>query len=196
MGIFDVFISGAQNAGIFSMYLPFILTFALIYGLLNKSGVLGGGRPAKALNAIIGFSIAFYVIAFTSAGVTIATFFSSFLTQATALIVTVIALVLVMTVLMPLHGDAPFKVGGYVGVIIVLILLWSFSTSGGTTIFGIGIPAGALGLGLSNQDIVIIIFILITVGILFALTRETAEEKERRETERAVAITKARRGQE
>lgn len=199
MGIFDAFISGSQNAGIFSIYLPFILTFALIYGLLNKSKILGGGRPAKALNAIIGFSVAFYVIAFTAAGVTIATFFSTFFTQTTSLIVTVIALVLVLTAMSPLWGGdvgkPVAKVGGYAGLIVVAILLWSFSSSGGATIFGIALP-GISGLGLSSQDIIILIFIAVTVGIIFALTRETADEKEHRKTEREIQIAKAQRGQQ
>jgi hypothetical protein len=200
MALFDVFISASQQAGIFSMYLPFILTFALIYGLLNKSGILGGGRPAKALNAIIGFSVAFYVIAFTSAGTTIATFFSTFFTQTTALIVTTIALVLVLTVLAPIwggkEGGIKFRGGGYVPLIIVAILLWSFSSSGGTTIFGISVPGGAgVGFGLSNQDIVIIVFIIITIGIIFAITTgESAEEKQGRIAAEAAGREAARRG--
>jgi uncharacterized membrane protein len=202
MGIFDTFISSSQNAGIFSMYLPFILTFALIYGLLNKSKILGEGRPAKALNAIIGFSIAFYVIAFTSAGITIATFFSSFFTQTTALIVTVISMVLVLTAMAPLWGgdvgkSPVLKMGSYVGLIVVAIMLWSFSSSGGTTIFGIGIPGGAagLGFGLSNQDIVIIAFIVVTIGIIYLVTREE-ESEETREAKKAVAEHKQRQRQQ
>ncbi|TAL48437.1 hypothetical protein EPN87_00585 [archaeon] len=172
MGIFDAFISGSQQAGVFSMYLPFILTFALIYGLLNKSKILGDGKPARVLNAIIGFSVAFYVIAFTSAGVTIATFFSSFLTQTTALIVTVISLVLVLTAIGPIWGEEGIKAtkyGGYVALIVVAILLWSFSSSGGSTIFGISLPIS--GLGLSSQDIVILVFIGVTIGIIYFVTK-------------------------
>lgn len=180
MALFDVFISASQQAGIFSMYLPFILTFAIIYGLLHKSQILGKGKPANALNAIIGFSVAFYVIAFTSAGVTIATFFSTFFTQTTALIVTVIALVLIVVAMEPLWplneklGGRFLSLGKFVPIIVIAILLWSFSSSGGTTIFGITIPGAAGGgiFGLSSQDVIILVFILVTVGIIYFVTSE------------------------
>ena len=59
MGIFDQLIAASQQAGIFAFYLPFLITFALMYGLLARIGLLGqASRMTHGLNALIAFSIA------------------------------------------------------------------------------------------------------------------------------------------
>ena len=44
-----------NNAGVFSYALPFLLVFALIYGILNKSGIMGS--DAKGVNVIIALAL-------------------------------------------------------------------------------------------------------------------------------------------
>ncbi len=192
MGIFDIFLTTAQNSGLYALYLPFILVFAVIYGLLNKSKIFGTGAGVRGINAIIAFAIAFYVIGYSSLGVTIATFFSNFFTQTTALIVTVIGIMLVLYVMQTIwprekkaridprtgeiigyeEGAPRLKIGWYIPVIVVLIFLWQFASSGGSTIFGFTLPSYIIpsGIGVSSQDVIIIILILVTIGVIFAVT--------------------------
>lgn len=59
-----------QKFGLFDVVLPFLLVFALVFALLEKSKILGveadGKTPKKNLNAIIAFVSALLVVAVTS----------------------------------------------------------------------------------------------------------------------------------
>lgn len=176
MGIFDQLIASAQSAGIFAFYLPFLIIFALMYGLLSRIGIFGpSGRMTNGLNAIIAFSIALFVIGFTPAGVTVSEFFGKFFSQATMTIVTVIVgvvvLVLVGTTLGPgewtkegAYLRPGFIFGKWAALVIALVVLGVFINSGGLQALGVGpsiIP------GLSGQDMMILAFIIITVFLIY-----------------------------
>ncbi len=46
-----------NQSGVFSYMLPFLLVFALIYGILNKSQILGDAEKAKGVNVIIALAL-------------------------------------------------------------------------------------------------------------------------------------------
>ena len=54
-----------RDFGLFDIILPFLLIFALIFAILEKTRVLGeeGGKPKKNLNAIVAFVIGLLSIA-------------------------------------------------------------------------------------------------------------------------------------
>ena len=107
MGIFDSLIGVASQAGIFAFYLPFLITFALLYGLLSRVGIFGpASKMTNALNAIIAFSIALFVIGFTPAGVTISQFFGAFFSQTTIILVTFIVGIIILVLLGQTLGPA------------------------------------------------------------------------------------------
>ena len=193
MGIFDTIISAAKEGGVLAFYLPFLIAFALIYGLLNRAQIFGDAskdRKVNAINAIIAFGIAFYVISFTSVGVTVTNFFGTFFSQSTMLLVTVVVVTLIVSVLSGIwpggkwtlteKGEKVYLegkpgVGKLIFVIAALGLLAVFFNSGGGTILGVGGTSPALGT-LSAQDMLIIAFIVITVLLIYWVTK--GEKKE------------------
>ena len=76
--MFENLIEIAQNYGIFNFLLPFLLTFSIFYGILRKSKIFGSDEKAERINAVIAFVAAFYILIFTPAGTTLASFFANF----------------------------------------------------------------------------------------------------------------------
>lgn len=182
MGIFDPLISAAQNAGIFAFYLPFLIIFALLYGLLSRARIFGDpGRMPNALNAIIAFSVALFVIGFTPAGVSVSKFLGTFFSQTTIVLVTfvvgIIVLILLGETIGPViygfdkqgnkvpSGQRGFEIGKYGAIILGLVVLGVFINSGGLQTLGLG-GSGTVIPGISMQDIVILAFIIITVFLI------------------------------
>jgi len=187
MGVFDPLISAAQNAGIFAFYLPFLITFALLYGLLSRAKIFGEpGRMPNALNAIIAFSVALFVIGFTPAGVSVSKFFGTFFNQTTIVLVTFVVGIIVLTLLgetlgPPIYsttkeghkvpsGSRGFDIGKYGAIILGLVVLGVFINSGGLQALGLG-GSSAVIPGVSMQDIVILAFILITVFLIYWVSK-------------------------
>ncbi len=182
MGIFDPLISAAQQAGIFAFYLPFLITFALLYGLLSRARIFGEpGRMPNALNAIIAFSVALFVIGFTPAGVSVSKFFGTFFTQTTIVLVTFVVGIIVLILLGETIGPVlyaidkqgnkvpterrGFEIGKYGAIILGLVVLGVFINSGGLQALGLGGSAAVIP-GVSMQDIVILAFIILTVLLI------------------------------
>lgn len=184
MGVFDQLILSAKSAGIFAFYLPFLIVFALLYGLLTRIALFGKeNRMTNALNAIISFSIALFVIGFTPAGISVSQFFGNFFSQATIAIVTIIIGIVVLVVLGETLGPYArirtqegerlgprgFEFGKYVGLIIVLVIVGVFINSGGLQAIGLGNATSGIA-GLSGQDMAILLFIVITGLLVYWVT--------------------------
>ncbi len=56
-----------KSFGIFDVVLPFLLVFTVIFGVLEKTKIFGkeGDSSRKNINAMVAFSIAFFVVAAT-----------------------------------------------------------------------------------------------------------------------------------
>jgi len=182
VGIADFF-ALAQQAGIFHFYLPFVLVFAIFYGLLTKSGIFGKDSMAKRLNAIIALVAALYVVGFTPVGVQLISFadyLATLFTDAAVIIVTLLVFIMILYMLVP--GKQLGDLTGWLrvlGLVAVLIVLAIFFNAGGGQIFGfIGNIGGGLGIsGISGQDIALIVLILITVGVIYWLVSEKSSSK-------------------
>ena len=175
VGIADFF-ALAQQAGIFHFYLPFVLVFAIFYGLLTKSKVFGDPKQDKTavrLNAIISLVAALYVIGFTPVGVQLISFadyLATLFTDAAVVIVTLLVFLMILWMLIPIKTAELSKWWYILVVIAALIALALFFNAGGSAIFGFVGNIGG-GIGLSGQDIAIIVLIVITVLVIYWLTR-------------------------
>jgi hypothetical protein len=186
---FEDFFALAQQAGVFHFYLPFVLVFAIFYGLLTKSGVFSRGQEkdntAKRLNAVISLIAALYVVGFTPVGVQLISFadyIGTLFTDAAVVIVTLFVFLMVFMVLSPTLGWRDFSGWGKMMILVaILIALAIFFNAGGGGIFGFAGNLGAgLGISLSGQDIAIIVLILVTVGVIYWMTSEKKEPEGKR----------------
>jgi hypothetical protein len=166
----------AKDIGFFEFYLPFVLTFAIFYGLLEKMGLFG--PKSRNINLIISLVVSLYIIAFTPVGITFAQFLASFFNNVALIILTLIAFGMIIFVLFPVLGGGKPDFAKHLKWLLpigALLALGAFISSGGLAIFpgiDLQLPGGGFGLGLSTQDLVIIGIIILTVLVIYWLTRE------------------------
>ena len=89
MAVFENIISVLTEFGFFAVLLPWLLIFAIFYGILLKSGVLGDN---KQVNALVAFAVAFFVVATTP----VVTALNNLIPAASYLIVAVLLMLLLM----------------------------------------------------------------------------------------------------
>ncbi len=167
--VFEAVLELLANFGFFRVVLPFLLIFALVYGVILKTKLLGEEKVAKGIASIIALSMAFFVIAYTPVVDALATI----IPQASFLLVIVLMLLMVVALAFPTAFDAftgkPSWVLGIIGIIFVVIFL-------GITGYAVGdkIPAlfsfskflmGAIPLELTPETINLLIGFGIIIGI-------------------------------
>jgi len=185
-------IAAWKSYGIFEFYLPFVLMFAIFYGLLSKSKIFGDQskeRRVGSINVIISIVAALFVMVYTPVGVSLTVFFATFFTQTMVILVTVLAFALILYMILPSGAledmfKDPKKYAKYFIPIAAIVALILFLSAGGLSIFGIDLSGGetgggfgGFGLGLSSQDIVIIVLIISFILVIWFITRGESEEK-------------------
>lgn len=87
-----------ERIGFFSFFIPFLIVFALFYGLLSKSQVFGApdDKVAKGANFILSISAAFIIVANTPLGVTMQVFFNRFFGLSSAILLVLILSILIV----------------------------------------------------------------------------------------------------
>ncbi|MCD6371230.1 MAG: hypothetical protein J7L39_00740 [Candidatus Aenigmarchaeota archaeon] len=175
-------IQAAESMGIFDYYLPFALTFAIFYGLLERIKIFGKGTTARRVNLIVSVVVAFFVMAYTPFGITLKTFFSSFFAGTTVILTAGISLALISGVLIYAGGADISGIGKGNRVLFSIVLISSilvianYITSGGLFIFPkIGIPGFPGMPGVGDIDIITIAVILITLGMVWWVVSEPKE---------------------
>jgi len=176
----------AKEYGIFEFYLPFVILFSLMYGLLSKSKIFGDPKEVKkaaSLNAIISLAAAFYVMAYSPLGVTLTEFFANFFTQTAVILVTLLAFLMIIGLLVPISGREPgeiFKgVAKYVVIFGALIGIGMFISSGGLNIFP-GLEESTLpGISASSEDLFIIILLVLTAIVVWWVSKGEGKSEEK-----------------
>lgn len=176
MTAFEQFFSIAENYGVFSFYLPFLLVLTIFYGLLQKVKIFGEG--GSRLNLVISLVASLYVIIYSPAAGTIAGFFSKFFAESSLIMITLLVGAMIFAVLTgPLFDAEGWKEFSkkwvWLAVFLVVIgLAGIFLSSGGVELFGqIGMP-----LSISIEQWVVIILILATVLVIWLMTSEGKEK--------------------
>jgi len=143
---FTSLVSNLNNIGFFDFILPFIFTFAVLWGLLAKTKVLGDNQR---VNGVVSMVVAFFIIGF--GGPALGAFFTTLFGYAVIILATILVIMLFLgmggydlgKVLDP-------KVGGIILVGIAIILFF--------------IAAGALGVRVGS-GVFEIIFVLIVLAV-------------------------------
>jgi hypothetical protein len=171
--VFETLLSGTSGQVVFEFYLPFLLTFTLFYGLMER--VKPFGESQRRLHIIISLIAAFYILIFSPFAGQISSFFANFFAETSLVIVTLLVGMMIVALLtgMGFKQDDWNKVwkrafGGIVmlGFIVAAAI---FVSSGGLTLLGNGTTLG--GLTLSSDDLIIIGLVVITVAALWFMGR-------------------------
>jgi len=172
-------VSILQEQGVFEIYLPFLLTFAIFYGTMRKMKIFGEGATANKLVAFISGIAAAYVMIFSPAAGPISQFFANFFTQASVGMI----VILVFMMLVGLFISAPFlnlqeginieKLGPIAVLAGFLIVLGMFVSSGGVELFAKIMPPGV---NINSEDVALFILVIITVLVIGFLVRGSEEE--------------------
>jgi hypothetical protein len=151
-------VANLQTVGIFQFFLPFIILFAILYGLLTKMKIFGDPKEDKGvnrINTIIAFACSAFIMITPASGLAIismtdflANIFAGTLIYAVTIIAFMVVLFMVAT---PLNkGQAPdfgktAMIGGVVAVVLTAVLFFS---SGGASVFpGLNLGGGGGGFG-------------------------------------------------
>lgn len=171
-----------KSYGVFEFFLPFVLMFAIFYGLLSKSKIFGDEdkeRRVKNINVIISFVAAMFVMV-SPVGVSMTTFFGTFFTQTMVVLALLLCFTMIMFMIVPANVSQdllknPAQYLKYLVPLAAIATLAIFFGSGTPEIFGIKL--GGVGgislpsLNLSTEDVVTLAMILVFVLIVAYMTR-------------------------
>ncbi|MBU5537473.1 MAG: hypothetical protein QW818_01525 [Candidatus Aenigmatarchaeota archaeon] len=182
-------ISTLKEIGVFQFYLPFLLTFSILYALFLKAKVFGEN---KGLVTIIALAASAFIMIYTPVGITFSQFLTNFVGNTVVVIFTIV-MVLLFANLLTEGGIDISKIFGeknkpnigtiaIAGLLLLLVVFGVFIASGGSTIFP-GIKLGAKPLfeaigGVSTTTLAIIVLIFGTALIvwLFAKGQPAAQK--------------------
>ena len=197
-------VAAGKEFGVFEFYLPFVIMFAIFWGLLTKVKLFGDpikNRTARGINLIISLGASLYIMANTTMGVSFAVFLSGLFGGTFMVILTIIAFVTVLYVTYAVSiGKDPFRVSGdddknrwkylagFTVLAAILFALGVYISSSGTAIFpgfvlpGFEVPSiptiALPSIGLSSSDLAIILLVAFTGLIIFYVTWGGKEKRQ------------------
>ena len=164
MGLFETMVQNMQRMEFFQYLFPFLLAFALLYGLMQY--VFGekklGGQRVHALIAIV---LAFFVMLYSSYNTWLYTFLTGasgiWLAFATIVLLLVLVLALAGVNVHDLLGDEKNKWIKYLVVLIIIyIALMAILGQG-------GLFSSYLPYWLTGSDLWTVVFVVIIIAIVF-----------------------------
>ena len=178
-------IKALQTQGVFEIYLPFLLTFALFYGLLRKIGlfkVVSGqsqsgqdDSTANKISAVVAFVAAMYITIFSPAAIPISRFFATFFTQSSIAIVVLMVTIMFLAMFfsLPFLGDQKYNfvedIIHWLVIAALLIVVGMFVSSGGVQLFTNMLPPGVK---ISGEDLALVVLVVLTIIIIGSMLSE------------------------
>lgn len=150
---FEILVTNLNQLGFFGFLLPWIFTFAVMFGLLLKSKVLGDN---KRIAGVVSVVIAFFVVGFGGPGI------ASFFVGLFGLASIVLAGILVIALFLAISGTDISKIADNKAIVYAIV--------------GIGIvvfftAAGSFGIRISDSTIAIIFMLLVLVVAIAFITK-------------------------
>ncbi len=113
-----------EQAGVFSYVLPFLLIFALVFGILSKINIFGGknGNEGKGINIVIALAVGFLALQFN--------FVSIFFSEIFPRLGIGLSIVLVVLILLGLFINPKNKgwMGGMTAIALLIAVVVVFSS--------------------------------------------------------------------
>jgi len=178
----EVFGQTLASLGFFDVLLPFLLFFALTFGLLQQTPILKDVKEKRQINAIIAASIAFFIVNFTPGGATLGALFTALFGQGAIVLAGILLAVLFLTIVPGIRGEVSpsSKWGKAVIALLVLIAVLVFFASGVGAAIGLtfGLSFGTPGGFQIGLDMILTIAMLgfIFGAILWLLRSGKGEE--------------------
>ena len=177
--VLEALLGGVGGTVVFEFYLPFLLTFTLFYGLMERVKPFGASQ--RRLHVIISLIAAFYILIFSPFAGQISSFFASFFAETSLVIVTLLVGMMVVALLtgMGFKEDDWNKVWkrAFSGIVLLgfILAVALFISSGGLNLFGGAGGFGGIPFGLSSEDLLIIGLVVITVAALWFMGRSSSD---------------------
>lgn len=155
-----------EAAGIFEYALPFLLIFALVFGLLMKLNIFASkDNPNKGVNVIIALAVAFMSLQFNMVSVFFAEIFPRF-----GVALSIILVILILGGLfMPTNKESNWFMVALAVIVFIIIGVVIYSS---LSTFGWGISGTGLSFFWGKYGSVIIFAIIIIAVILITTTKK------------------------
>jgi len=153
----DQLVQSLSRMGFYEFLLPWLFTFAIVYGLLHKAGLFGDIN--KKISGILAIVIAFFITPF--AGPALTGFFST-LSVVTSTVLAGILVVILFGVLIGIEGDGKFLGKKKNSTAVVVIL--------GVIAFVVAAGGKVLGFNLSSNIGTIFVVLLVIAAIAFIMS--------------------------
>ncbi|MEK6832494.1 MAG: hypothetical protein AABY32_00475 [Nanoarchaeota archaeon] len=160
-----------EAAGIFTYALPFLLIFALVFGLLMKLNIFASKEnPNKGINVIIALTVAFMSLQFDMVSIFFAEIFPRF-----GVALSIILVILILGGLfMPRNTENNWFMVALAGVVFVIIGTVIYNS---LQVFGWGVGGPGLSYFWSKYGALIIFAVLIMAIIAITLGPKKRETK-------------------
>ncbi len=173
-----------KEFGLFDVVLPFLLVFALIFAILEKTKILGtegkNQEPKRNLNTLVAFVIAMMVVATNKVVNTI----NAALPNITLIIIAFVAFLMMIGVFygtgeLKFHEMHPNYFKGFVAVsliLLILILLDSLTLGSGQT--WLSFVVDYVAEKWSGPVVTSLIFLIVAVAAIIYITKGVSGKKE------------------
>jgi len=159
---FEELMTALRNLGFYDFLLPWLFTFAIVYGLLSATKVFG--ENTKRISTALALVIAFFVTGYS--GQMLSNFFISIFGGASMIIAGILVVLLFVT-MVGFKIDDIKKTGTLIILIIVGVVLWLLS---------VGAAQGIGFLPLLSPDIIALILVMVVIVLaVWAIVREPGQ---------------------
>ncbi len=166
---FTAIFSGAQALSFYGFLLPWLFTFAIVYGLLMKANLFGTGTHNRQVNIALAFVIAFFVTGL--GGPQLAAFFVNFFGGTSVFLAGILVFILFVTLL----GTKKTYHTGIVGFLVILVIaVVLFLTSTGTF-------SGFLFIDSATASL--LFWLVVIIAAAYMITKEQPAAKEEKKGE-------------
>lgn len=170
--VFGEWLTTLQGLGVFQYVLPFVLSFVIIYGILNKISLLGSEGNGDKLHTVVAAVISLFIIVYTPAGASLGTLFTNYFGALAVVLVGVFGALILLGLVFGDDWKKMFKKDGGdsvrpgVFILVGLIVLSIFFGWGGLSYLfpGLNLNTGIPQIGTANM-----IGILVVVGTILFL---------------------------
>jgi hypothetical protein len=166
-----------EQAGVFAYMLPFLLIFALVFGLLSKINIFGGQDPSKGkgINAIIAVAVALMALQFDVVSV----FFAEIFPRMGVALSIILVLLVVGGLFIPTNKENNWFLVALSVVVFIIIATVVFNSMD-----ALGWLSNLPWLeNIWNQYGSIIIFVAVIVAVIVAATHEKNPAKPKMENQ-------------